>query len=296
MRYISSLLTAGGLVFAAICLRQIDRDVETQQFSPQRSAPELLRIRLKAADDASQNSIDTQIEYLRDFFSKANSGTEPFAEAALGLSSKVRLVVDAIPYTKGDRHKRFLRKQFEQHIFSERELKEALEHLVQNYVRTLQEIDNQLLVQLRIDIEDFPSLQAKQLPELSFEPLIAKTIAHTRQSIPGDVTRETISLVTAGILARVAARLGLSAGILGTGAASSATTFGLSILAALIIDHLVSRLWDEFADPHGKLARELQASLADAFKSLDVAISAELNSLAEDRAQIRRLTLQPLLR
>ena len=64
------------------------------------------------------------------------------------------------------------------------------------------------------------------------------------------------------VLAQVAVRLGVSAGILGTGAASGWATFGIGLVAGLVVDQIVSRLWDYFADPELELAIELSRSLS----------------------------------
>ena len=302
MKLLSSLMGLLGLVFVVLCIRQTLDDLAPYFQTPitltppaQQLSPKLLRTRLKAADAASQESIDQHLDALDQFFSEARRGTEPFAEVALGLSSKLRLVADALPYSKHGQHERFLREQFQRHIFSEHELEQALHEIVQSYLRSLQSIDNQLLVELRADVADLSSVNGQPLPELSFELPISQTLTHTWQSLPGDVSREVLSLLTAAVLTRVAARLGVSAGILGTGAASSVATVGVGFLAAVVVDHFVTRIWNHFADPKGKLSRELEHSLELSCKELRTALSAELTSLAKQRAQLRQTTLNALL-
>ena len=54
-------------------------------------------------------------------------------------------------------------------------------------------------------------------------------------------------------------RVGVSAGLLGAGASSSAATLGVGLAAGLVVDQIVSWAWDRWSDPRGALARATAA-------------------------------------
>jgi hypothetical protein len=99
----------------------------------------------------------------------------------------------------------------------------------------------------------------------------------------------------------VAVRLGVSAGILGTGAASGWATLGIGVVVGLIVDQIVSWVWDWWADPRGNLAAELDKKL-DEINRLIVDGSADVQGLrdrlkqfARERAAARRIAVLSLL-
>jgi hypothetical protein len=103
------------------------------------------------------------------------------------------------------------------------------------------------------------------------------------------------------VLTQVAVRLGVSAGILGAGASTSWATFGAGLVVGLIVDQLVSWIWDWWADPRGSLATELNAKL-DSLHALIVDGDAQtpglrtaLGEFARHRAELRRAAVLDLL-
>jgi hypothetical protein len=83
----------------------------------------------------------------------------------------------------------------------------------------------------------------------------------------GRVCSEIVSWVATEVLTVAAAQLATSAGILGTGAASSWDTFGTSIVLGLIVDAVVQEIYAQQFDPIGTLSQKLDASL-DEMESL----------------------------
>ena len=63
------------------------------------------------------------------------------------------------------------------------------------------------------------------------------------------------------VLTQVAIRLGVSAGILGTGAASSWATLGIGLVVGIVIDQIVMTIWNSWSDPEGKLVDSLNQQL-----------------------------------
>jgi hypothetical protein len=96
-------------------------------------------------------------------------------------------------------------------------------------------------------------------------------------------------------------KLGVSAGILGTGTASSCATFGIGIVVAVIVDEIVSRVWDWYADPKGNLTTALDAKL-DELHGLIVdgsegvtGLRARLRQFAKQRSVVRQKVVADVL-
>lgn len=87
----------------------------------------------------------------------------------------------------------------------------------------------------------------------------------TQESALVDVGQFVVDAVAAKITARVLAstarRVATSAGMIGVGVKASPYTLGASLLIALILDSLVSMIWDWWADPKGKLEEKLTSEL-----------------------------------
>ena len=54
---------------------------------------------------------------------------------------------------------------------------------------------------------------------------------------------------------------GVSAGILGTGAASGWVTLGIGVIVGLVIDQIVSAIWSRWSDPSKNIEEELNYQL-----------------------------------
>ena len=100
---------------------------------------------------------------------------------------------------------------------------------------------------------------------------------------------------------QVAVRLGISAGILGTGAASGWATLGIGVVVGIIVDQIVSWVWDWWADPTGNLASNLDAKL-DEMRTLICdgdskveGLRQRFQALATERVKIRETAILDLL-
>jgi hypothetical protein len=223
---------------------------------------------LQVASDRSQQIIDDQLAPINTFFQSTKEGTAKFAELSLGWGSKWRLVADNIPYTQGDRHSEYLRSKFEEFVFTPEQFEKVIRQSVDGYLSELKSIESKMLVDLKADLDDFPAdsalrrLDATQWQE-SFDDAIAKATAAATDQIGSDVATQLVSIITGEVLAQVAVRLGVSSGILTTGAASGWATFGVGVAIGLVIDQLVTIAWDHWADPKGKLTKQLNMKIQE---------------------------------
>lgn len=270
------------------------------------SLKKIVNHHLDKAATESESSIKEHIKAVDEFFSIAKKGTGPFAEKALGFSSKWRLVIDHMPFTDGDSHQKFIRSKFEEHVFKAGHLEELIQQVVRDYIRSVRNIESKMLVDLRADISDLPTanplaqLDDKRLQEC-YDQALSKAIAKADGELCADASRELGSFLAGMVLRKVAARLGISSGILGAGAASGLATFGVGFAVSLFIDQIVSWVWDWWADPQGQLAAEVAKKLDEMNRMIvdgsDDApgLRACLKEFAQQRAAIRRAALLNML-
>jgi len=264
-------------------------------------------------DRASQRTaeaLEARTEEVRSFFLKAQRQTGGFAKTALGWSSKWAMLVDAVPFNGSGRHETFLRAEFERQVFSPDELAKAIEHAVIGFVGDLASIENRMLVDIRADlmVSEIDStrldIEGQQVGE-AFRKIVATSAESAAWDAAGDVSTLVAAIVIERAVARAlfgAARgTGTSAAVLGTGAATSCVSFGISMAVALVVDQILSRIWDWAMDPEGNL----RASLNDHLRELGDAICdgnrdseglrSQLQQLATERASERRLAAHQLV-
>jgi hypothetical protein len=276
---------------------------------PVRTTPspeEIIRPHLVWAKRQAAERLDDHLRQIDDFFALAKKSTPEFADRALSFSSKWRLVADYVPFTRGGRHEAYLRSQFEKQVFHPAQLGGIVEQVVSGYLDELRSIEGEMLVKVRADIADFSDTYlAAELDETHlrarYEDALSEALAATGSGLRADVATQVVSLITGEVLTQVATRLGVSAGILGTGAASSWATFGIGLVVGIIVDQIVAWVWDWYADPTGTLAGQLGTRL-DGVNRLIVdgsddvqGLRSRLEAYAEQRAAMRETALLAIL-
>lgn len=265
-----------------------------------------VRPQLDVADAQTREAIDEHLAAVNLFFGDAKSRTPRFAKKVLGWSSKWRLVSDKLPGTRDDRHAVFLAKAFNDDLFSPEQLTQAVEQVVKNYTDSVVGIENGMLVRMRADVADLPPAA---LPEFvddarlrgAFEHAMAAARAKVGTELRADLSRETLSLIAGEVMTLVAVRLGVSGGILAAGAGSSWATVGIGLVVAVIVDQIVSWVWDVWRDPKADVARKMSDKLEEIRRLIvegDGAapgLRARLHALAEKRSQLRRQALAELI-
>lgn len=265
----------------------------------------------EAADQ--ENELRKQcIERVQGFIDARKKGAKKFAEAALGFWSKWALVKSKIPYSDKAGHTRYLREQFSEYIFDSATLEKVLHQAIAEYLAGVEAIENQLLVNVRADLKDFPpcalpfTLDKKGM-ELAFAQAISRAQTTVGESLQVDVARELgafaagelATALTIRILSSVGTRLGISAGILGAGGASAAKTFGIGLVAAVIIDYVVGCIVDWYYDPEGEIAAKVSKTLDDLSQELikgKGGLEEELKNIAGKRQALRGAALEQLIK
>lgn len=271
------------------------------------SPEEIAGPHLKWAEREAARLLDEHLRQIDEFFDHTSRHTPEFAERALSWGSKWRLVADHLPFTKGDRHRAFIRAQFEQHLFTPAQLSDLVEQVVASHLAHLSSVESEMLVRIRADVADFPeAYPIAQLDQSSldaqYDEALAQVLTAAASSVRSDVGTLLVSEIAGEVLTQVALKLGVSAGILTTGAASSWATFGVGLVVGLIVDQIVSWVWDRYADPVGSLSSQLDRKL-DEMRGLIVEGSDDVQGLrwrletyADERARVREAAVLAILR
>ncbi len=279
-----------------------------------RQAQERLQKHLHWAEQECRGRIKDSEARIDAFFIEAERGVPGFAEMALGWSSKWRLVVDYVPFTRHDRHQVFLREQFGERIFTAEQLAEAIERAAEDYLAAINDVENQMLVRMRADVADLPQYA---LPEFTSDELLqrefARALAEVRAEVARDLAGNVGCLVTAEVAAQIAMRiaervltsaafrLGVSGGILTVGAQAGWATLGVGLVVGIIVDWIVGKVWDWYADPQGQLMESLNSNLGclrAAIRDGDKkhpGLRQTLSGVAQQRDSLRRAALLKIL-
>jgi hypothetical protein len=252
--------------------------------SPRHYAParleawEKIAPRLHAADLAGQEAANRHRERVLAFFAERKQNSRDFGEAVLSLGGKWAFVKSKLPFTDSDGHREFLRQRFGQIVLSGPELQELIQTVVAGYISELTGIENDLLVQIRADLSDSELARVEtgaiMRTDEAFKREFAKSLDQVAAVVGHDVVvqvgRDTVNWVGADIATNItislgtalAERLGISGGILGSGAASGVATLGIGLAASVVIDAVLDQVLKACGhDPAGDIAAKVDEAL-----------------------------------
>jgi hypothetical protein len=266
---------------------------------------------LSWAEHETERVVDDHLQVLVRFFAGAKKNTRPFAEEALSWGSKWRLLVDYVPYTRGGRHEKFMRQKFEEYVFTPADLEQAVGQILREYLQEVKSIEGEMLVRIKADVSDFPANYPiatfdKGRIDGIYEDAIRQAIDATKSDAQADlalfISTEALSTIVVGVLRQVAVELGVSASVLGPGAAFAPETIGISLVVGVIVDVIVSWIWDRYADPKGELATKIDRKLDDLHRLIVngsqsvTGLRSRLQEIARERARVRGTAVLAVLR
>jgi hypothetical protein len=212
---------------------------------------------------------------IKEFFAERKLNARAFATELLSFSGKWAFVKG---YFSQGSHEQYIEECFERNVFSSDELKSLIESAVSSYVSEIQGRENQLLVAIRADLEGSQLATPQYLPALGSEAqfrreyaaMLEKVLPVLSKEMGVKVTREIVSFVGSEIAATLlmevgvslATELGISGGILGAGATSGAFTFGVGLIAGILVDMALDWVIRQAGyDPEGEIAAKVRESL-----------------------------------
>jgi hypothetical protein len=235
--------------------------------------------RLQQADNDGAQAGEQRFQRVRDFFAEKKRRTGGFADAVLGWGGKWAFVKGKLFGDEGKGHQEYLRSVFEEHLFTNDDLQNLLQVIIAGYLSDLEGQENALLVAIRADLCDPESPALQSLAALrsdeAFEAAYKKTLADAVPVVSRDlgitvgreagvwIGSEIAAAITVRIASAVAVRLGISGGILSTGAASGLTTLGIGLAVGFVVDGAVDWIMKQAGyDPAGQIASQTSATLA----------------------------------
>lgn len=217
------------------------------------------------ADQASVQVAEEELRPLLVFFDDARQNTRRFAQETLSFDSKLKLVTDF--FTQNEEHPRFLKNRFESLVFVQEDLDRAVQGVVASYLKRLDDVESQMLVRMKADLATLPetSLAGDLAPGLSdrLEAVIRDAITATQTELQASVGVEIVSFLAGEVVTQATLHLATSSGILGAGALSGTATFGVTVVVGLIVDQIVSEIYNDAFDPIGKLSGTLNERLTE---------------------------------
>ncbi len=279
--------------------------------------------RLAEADARSQAAVDDRLRPVSELVRKGRAGSRAFAEETLSWSGKWALLKGAVD---GESHRDHIARAFARHVFDKDELTAAIEAACRGYTDDLQGVEADMLVRLRADLDGLghpapapPPGGGPQAFAAEYARLVERVLGQVRTDVAVEVGKQVaveVGAMAASQAAAQAARaaaveLGLSGTLLGGAGAIGTVTLGAGIVAGVLIDYLIDAVFRQFGwDAESKIAAEVDASLdrmqaallrvpADSWvwgKTPPGALLAELGSLHESRAAVRRQAVGLLVR
>jgi hypothetical protein len=226
------------------------------------SASDIVNRHLAWAD--GQSNGEPAVQAIRELFAEARLGTRQFASEALSLKSKWKILTDYL--TDGQDHKEFLNEQFAIHVFTPEALEAAVQSAVAGHVRRLDDVDSELLVRLEADLESVPNLELsagidRHAIQSSLDAAVRQAIEAVQAELLPGAGLELVSYVAGEVLTSATFSLGASTGILSVGTASGVVTFGVGLVVGIIVDAVVSWVYDAMYDPVGQLTVRINQTL-----------------------------------
>jgi len=219
----------------------------------------------------------------RTFVQERKAGAKPFSEEVVSIYGKWRVLKSKLPFTDSQGHKKYIVDQFDKHIFTPQQLSDRVKSIIEDSVRDLDQEQNNLAVAIRKELLGRP-LMPGEIPVAREEltKAIDRAVSTAQVDAAKGATGLVVAEVTENVATQVLTRLGVSAGILSAGAATSWWTLG----AGLAIGFAVNELWDWIDDPAGDIQREVEGSLDNlAVKGAD-AIREEMIKVVTSRRML----------
>lgn len=259
---------------------------------------------LEAASLACQKSADRAIAAVNTYFRECNDSVMKFVDDASGWYSYGYAIADLAPFTNRDKLRGYLESRFEHYFFTGDTLSQFLTGLAKTIESDIEEAENILQRDVSVDIENLvtarPGTTCRALLRASFDKVISRAEADVRKehetstaiffasSKLNHVILAVVGRVLFGMIRKLAARAG-SKGLVAAGASGGF----IGLACTVLIDMILSWVWDWWTDPKGKLAQQLVDQFEE-IRSMIVdgvddqpGLKAELATLLAARVKLR---------
>lgn len=233
-------------------------------------AEKLANPHLAWAENECTKAIDHNIQIIKDLFDHSKTKTRSYTDYALGMYSKWLLIKDYIPFTSKS-HGPYLKSEFEKQVLSPAVIETAVNECVKNHIKSIRDIESQMLIRIKKDAPNYPDITVlRNLDIATLDSYFGKKLvdeasksATTDSGIDAGrlLASEVASFVAIKVAAAIAAKMTTTGVIAGVATTSGPYTFGISIVAGIVVDQIVGWVWDWYADPKGNLSKKLNETL-----------------------------------
>ncbi len=236
---------------------------------------ETVKPHLAETAQTTEKAEDPSTQLVREFFDRQRSQSRAFAAELLSWGGKWAYAKDLI---YGGTHEHFVQECFRKHLFSSEELSALIQASVDRFVGEIQSQENQLLVQIKADLSGSELAKPEYLPALAdtdrlkieYQAMLEQVLPIVSRDMGVTVSREMAafvggeiaSIIVIEIGATLATSLGVSGGILSAGAGAGIATFGVGLVAAILVDMALD--WvirQQGYDPEGEIAGKVIETL-----------------------------------
>jgi hypothetical protein len=238
-----------------------------------------IRENVEWAKISANTAVDSHIEELKAFFEERKNGAEEFADAANSWKSKGKMIWAHLPFTDSEGHDKYIRKKFEELIISDSLLQSKISYTCTAILQDIEQIENELAAKLQNEIDG-----KLNSPDDIHEGFVDSLIhySNTGSNVAKSVGNDVGSLVVGEVATQVLTRLGISAGILGTGAASGWATFGIGMAAGIVVDWV----WGLVSNPEGKIKEETIKALDSVCLASTSAVQEEMRRVVSEKSSL----------
>ena len=252
---------------------------------------------LKKAGDAADAAAAKHVAAVRRFFDQRAGNGRAFAERVMGWRSTLTYFGAAVGIEDRDAHGKLLRKHFDETVYSAAEVQRLIERTVAEYLKDLEGIDSQFVIDLRKDVPDSallsPELAARLQSPSTFKDAYAEVLGKCGPAIQKEVGAAVVAELTSFYAGNVAANGLLRAGAgVGLAVGGWIPTINANEAAGLVIDRVlewVMRQVKELTgfDPEGEVVeavRRMSNDLRDRLTYGDREASEKYDALVKSLA------------
>ncbi len=246
------------------------------------------RDHVQEADARAAAAIARRAGEFASFMEERKAGAAAFSREMVSLRGKWEVVKSYLPFADRTGHEAYVIGKFEEHIFTKEELAAAVRRTVEVGLKDLESIENELAVALRQEVLG-RSLAPDEIPLAAgtFREAVDRLVAASQWDAAKSAGSLVVSEVAAQVGTQVVIRLGVSAGILGTGAANSWWSFG----GALVLGLAVDVAWEWIDNPAADIEREIVAAMERLSREASVVIEETMQRILTKRSRVWERTV-----
>ncbi len=241
------------------------------------------------AEQQAQEAIKRRATEFSVFVDSRKAGADAFSREMTSFYGKWRAAKPYLPFTKEDSHQEYIAEIFAKHIFSQKELANAMLRSISGSLKDIEGIENNLAIALRQEILGRPLNEGEYpLASKQFKSALDMMAKAANWDAKKTAANMVVSEALSFIATQIFIRLGVSVGILATGVANSWWSLGASVIIGLIVD----AVWEWVDDPAGDIEREMEKALQNLSVNGRLTIVSEMSNFLTDRSGLWSRAIQ----